>query len=67
MRSVLDLDLSAIHLDRPFGDSKPEAGSAAFSRSRLIDTKEAVENPLAVLGGDARTLIDDLDKCVAVA
>src|SRR5207244_13236544 len=56
---AVHVDLPAIRLDRPTRDGKAEANP--IPRARLIDSIEAIEDALAVLGADARAGVDHLD------
>src|SRR5437667_7134811 len=56
---ALHVDLPAIRLDRPTRDGKAEANP--IPRARLVDSIEAIEDALAVLGADARAGVDHLD------
>ena len=57
VRTVFDRDLSAVHLDGPFGDGQAKTCAAVVSRSAFIQPKEAIENPLAIFGRDAWPLV----------
>ena len=53
---------SAVHLDRPFRDGESEAGAAAITRAAFIDAEESIEDARRESGGDAGTLVDDVDR-----
>ena len=59
MCTALDRDLTAVRLDRPFGDGQPETRPASIPRTGFIETKEPIKDPRAVLSGDARAVVGD--------
>src|SRR5436190_3791067 len=66
-RCIFDLDLAAVRLDGPLRNRQTQTCSATLSRSRLIDTEETVEDPLAVFGGNAGSAVDDFDDGMAAS
>ena len=58
---LLGVDRAAVQLDDPARDREPEAGAAVGRRSGPGRAVEALEDPLGLVGGDARALVGDLD------
>ena len=50
-----------MQLDDPAGDREPEAGAATVGRTGLVGAVEALEDPLDLVGRDARPLVADGD------
>ena len=57
---ALDPDLAAKVLDQPLADGKAEAGAAIAIEDRRVGLGEALEDPLARLGGDADAGVGNL-------
>src|SRR5438094_10197331 len=55
------IDSPAVCLDRPTSDGQPEARPAEVTRSRLVDSVEAIEHAVAMLRWYARPAVGDLD------
>ena len=65
MRSAVDVDAAAVHLDRPFCDRQPETGAATVPRPGFIEAKETIEDLLAVFDGDPRSFVGNGEKRLA--
>jgi len=50
-----------MRLDRPPSDGQPEAHPTEITRSGLVDSIEAIEDALTMLGPYARPRVDDVD------
>src|SRR3954453_2298515 len=61
----IDRDPAAVGFNRPFRDRQPEAATPGVARSCFVDTVEAIEDPLAVLGGTPRPLAGDRERRLA--
>ena len=46
-------------VDDPFGDGQAQAAAVDGARARLVDAVEAVEDELALFGGDAAAGVGD--------
>src|SRR5205809_2162061 len=67
-RALVNRNLTAVHLDRPFGDGQAETGSTARARARRVEPEEAIENPIAMRRRNAGSPIGELeDSLIAVA
>src|SRR5262245_7717698 len=64
MSGAFDDDAAAVRLDGPFGYRQSESGAAHLARTSFVDAIEAVEDALAMLGGNAWSLIDDREDRV---
>ena len=62
---ALDPDPAAVQLDEPLREREPEAGPLALLDARL-GLLELLEDPLVVLGRDARAGVGDRDPHLAV-
>ena len=58
-RAAFDGDMTTVHLDRPSGDGQPEPGAATVPRSGFVEAEKPIEDPLAVLSGDAQPFVGD--------
>src|SRR5438477_11942923 len=56
------IDSPAVCPDRPTSDGQPEARPAEITRSRLVDSVEAIEHAVAMLRRDARPGVGDFDS-----
>src|SRR6478735_12383234 len=61
------MDVAAVQVDDPAGDGEAESGPAVGGRARGIGAVEAFEDTGDVVGGDTRTLVDDLDGHAGLA
>src|SRR5262249_38141996 len=59
-----NFERSVLGLDRPPGDGEPKAHPASFPASVLVHPKEAFEDALVQLDGDAGTFVTDLDRAM---
>src|SRR5262245_49850324 len=59
-------DVAAVEVDDPAGDREAEAGAAGAGRARGVGAVEAFEHARAVGLGDARAVVDHLDRDGAV-
>jgi hypothetical protein len=55
-----------MHLNNPFGDCEPQAGSALYSRGRVVDLPKFLENALLISGRDAGPSVDHLNQKAVV-
>src|SRR5438046_372505 len=58
-------DVTSVHFDRPLGDGQSKTSAASVSRSAFIEAKEAIEDPLAVFGGDPRSFVGNGENRLA--
>src|SRR3989449_8744795 len=58
---AFQIDSPAVCLDRPTSDGQPEARPTEITRSRLVDSVEAIEYAVAMLRRYARPGVGDLD------
>src|SRR4051812_42691213 len=61
------MDVAAVQVDDPAGDREAESGPAVRRCARGVGAVEAFEDAGDVVGGDARALVDDLDRHAGVA
>src|SRR5438445_12010385 len=58
---AFQIDSPAVCLDRPTSDRQPEARPTEITRSRLVDSVEAIEHVVAMLRWYARPGVGDFD------
>src|SRR5487761_1204729 len=64
---ALDVDCAAVRIDDRLGDRQAEARSRNRADVRLVAAEERIEEPLAIVLGDAAARVGDLEHSVAAA